>query len=387
MITVQIRHGNTVSTMNFPADEEAIDTIALQMGKEHNGQFRLEQVIEPKELKCMEQYRLDLDEMNFLAKRMDGFDEQERKRFLAAVKTDTPTGFKDLINLTYNLQRYTLVGSFDDMAQVGKTHMLCRNGCLFPHEEESLDFAEIGRRLIHSGTGVLTEQGVLFRNFDLPFEEIYDGMIFPRYDYNGDWIALAKLRYDGREEHLYMPMTERSVAKAVYRLGAENIGSCSASIVETTLDCEAMHKRLEQILQTEGLEKTNQALKECERGCVYQDDWEKLNAVAGYMNAENSESLGFLANHLDDFYYLKGVSDMESIAREWLEDCTEYEIDPDLEQFFDFEACGQMVVQSSQGMILSGEEGGFICMANDMQKSEIENEMHRNSQQMGEMQL
>ena len=57
------------------------------------------------------------------------------------------------------------------------------------------------------------------------------------------------------------------------------------------------------------------------------------------------------------------------------------------EQFVDFEACGQMVVQSSQGMILSGEEGGFICMANDLQKSEIENEMHRDSQQMGEMQL
>lgn len=50
MITVQIRHGNTVSTMNFPADEEAIDAIALQLGKEHNGQFRLEQVIEPGEM-------------------------------------------------------------------------------------------------------------------------------------------------------------------------------------------------------------------------------------------------------------------------------------------------------------------------------------------------
>ena len=82
MTTVQIRHGNTVSTMNFPADEEAIDTIALQMGKEHGGQFRLEQMTEPKELKCMEQYRLDLDEVNFLAKRIDGFDEQEMKRFL-----------------------------------------------------------------------------------------------------------------------------------------------------------------------------------------------------------------------------------------------------------------------------------------------------------------
>ena len=195
----------------------------------------------------------------------------------------------------------------------------------------------------------------------------------------------VQIRHGNTVSTLYMPMTDQSMAKAVYRLGVENISSCSASIVETTLDCEAMHKRLEQILQTEGLKKTNQALKECERGCVYQDDWEKLNAVAGYMNAADSESLGFLANHLDDFYYLKGVSDMESIAREWLKDCTEYEIDPDLEQFFDFEACGQMVVQSSQEMILQGEEGGFICMANDLQKSEMENEMHRDSQQMGEM--
>ena len=83
--------------------------------------------IEPYEIGLID-CEVSLDALNYLAKRMDGLSEGERHQFLAALSCDEDEvgfgwGLKDIINLTFNLERFTLIEDTSDLEKVGLTHM------------------------------------------------------------------------------------------------------------------------------------------------------------------------------------------------------------------------------------------------------------------------
>ncbi len=53
---------------------------------------------------------------------MDSFDTQEIKQFFAAIYHCKFSQVKDLINLTFNLSRYTLIQDLSSMEAVGRVH-------------------------------------------------------------------------------------------------------------------------------------------------------------------------------------------------------------------------------------------------------------------------
>ena len=124
----------------------------------------------------LENIFINLDELNYLAKRLDSFDHNEMMQFNAAVREYNMKEMKELINLTFNLQRYTLIQDVSSMEKVGRTHMLNLQGGLGEEEMENFDFESIGKELIASGWGKITEHGILFENEEIPFEEVYDGL-------------------------------------------------------------------------------------------------------------------------------------------------------------------------------------------------------------------
>jgi len=65
---------------------------------------------------------VNVDEIQFLAKRMDSFDENEIKTFYAAAEHEKLTEVKDLINLTFNLHCYSLISNFFDVSTIGKKY-------------------------------------------------------------------------------------------------------------------------------------------------------------------------------------------------------------------------------------------------------------------------
>ena len=74
--------------------------------------------IEPMELSMLKDCEVSLDALNFLGKRMNGMDKSELNQFLAVLTCDELVegyGLKDVINLTYNLARYTLIEDTDDL--------------------------------------------------------------------------------------------------------------------------------------------------------------------------------------------------------------------------------------------------------------------------------
>ena len=141
-------------------------------------------ITEPKELSFLKDRLVNLDELNYLAKRMDSFFGDEETQFFEAIKLEHFTEMKDLINLTFNLDKYTLIKDVSDMGKVGREYLLNTEGCIPAHDEDNPKYAQIGRELLRSGHGIFTEHGLLFPDQNRPFEELYNGKTFPAYIYD-----------------------------------------------------------------------------------------------------------------------------------------------------------------------------------------------------------
>ena len=68
----------------FPCTESEYQEICKELALKDNYAFVID-VVEPKELALKKDTFVNLDEINYLAKRMDSFDGKETKCFLAAV--------------------------------------------------------------------------------------------------------------------------------------------------------------------------------------------------------------------------------------------------------------------------------------------------------------
>ena len=53
------------------------------------------------------------------------------------------TELPDLINLTFNLSRYTLIRDVSDMGRIGREYLMNRDGCISAHDDDNPKYAEI----------------------------------------------------------------------------------------------------------------------------------------------------------------------------------------------------------------------------------------------------
>ena len=125
--------------------------------------------------------KVNLDELDYLAKRLDSFTVGEFSQFQAMVEKLHLTSMKDLINLTFCCQQATVITDFSDLAAVGRDHYMNLHGGSAKTEElDALDGEETARRLIENGGGTITPYGVVYDN-DMKLEHHYDGQHFPCY--------------------------------------------------------------------------------------------------------------------------------------------------------------------------------------------------------------
>ena len=72
-------------------------------------------------------------------------------------------GVKNMINLTDNLARYTLIEDTDELERIGCTHMLNVREVLGESEYNNSEWlAEEGMKLLESGKCIDTEYGKIF---------------------------------------------------------------------------------------------------------------------------------------------------------------------------------------------------------------------------------
>lgn len=160
MINLKIKTNGTVRNLTLPYPGQSIPDII-----EKNSVVTVSEVTEPESLKYMEGHEWNIDEINFLAKRMESFDKREKRQFDAIASQLKPSTGQDLINQTFNLSRYTLISDFSSLTEIGKTHIINRKQAMSFDEMASTDFAKIGKDLIESGKGIPLGDEMLLNTF------------------------------------------------------------------------------------------------------------------------------------------------------------------------------------------------------------------------------
>ena len=132
-------------------------------------------------LKRMEQCTVNVEELNYLAKRLESFDTGEAAQFQAMAHKLELFELKDLINLTFCCQQATVITDFSDLAAIGRDHyMNLHGGSASEDELNALDGKGTARRLIENGGGTVKPYGVVYDN-GMKLEQVYDGRFFPCY--------------------------------------------------------------------------------------------------------------------------------------------------------------------------------------------------------------
>ena len=126
-------------------------------------------------LERLENTQVNLDDLDYLAKRLDSFDIGEAAKFQAMAERLDLHDIKDFINLTFCCQQATVITDFSDLGGAGRNHyMNLHGGCASTEELNSLNGYETARQLIASGDGVVTQYGVVYDN-GMEMSQLYDG--------------------------------------------------------------------------------------------------------------------------------------------------------------------------------------------------------------------
>ena len=115
-----------------------------------------------------------LDELNYLASKLQELDNHEYEHFQAAMQISDYTGnVKDVINLIDNLDKYDVYPGVEDEADLGRYHVL---GMMQvpEHLQDYIDYEAIGRDVSINESGQFTTYGYV-RDTQESFTEYYDG--------------------------------------------------------------------------------------------------------------------------------------------------------------------------------------------------------------------
>lgn len=369
MIRGTVRYGGNDVDIEFPCSDSHLRSKLLELQVEEADQTTqfLSDLIEPKELSCLKDRLINLDELNYLAKRMESFFEDEKTRFFEAMKLEHFTELKDLINLTFNVDKYTLIRDVSDLWKIGRMYLLDREGAIPAHEEDAPNYAAVGLELLQSGDGIFTEHGLLFPHRDRPFEELYQRQNFPEYWYDA-CLLVGAITYQDKTEYVYLPDDELAISKALKRLGAKKPENCQIALTDFSADDSQIFCTFRAVLDTEGIYEANRLAKAVDQ-FAGTESLRKLSAVIERVDVGDAKSIAALAENLDIFGFAPNVQDYEELGRWWLNNREKLEITPELEDHFNYAAYGEAIHAECGGGFLP--DGGYVYLADGYCLEEI----------------
>ena len=235
---------------------------------------------------------VNIDQLDYLAKRLDSFCSGEVSQFEAMAHKLGLADIKDFINLTYCCRQATVITDFSNLEAVGRSHFMALNGgCARMEELESLDGAETALLLIDGGGGVITPYGVVYNN-GMVLEQQYNGHQFPAYPYDSCFMVLEITPKHGlaegeNPEYLYLPAAEHQIERTLLRVGITALYDA-----QVRLDFDELPEKVAEALDLEHL--SGDDLPALNRMCqaivpLKDADIEKLNAVVLMTEASEAE--------------------------------------------------------------------------------------------------
>ena len=309
-------------------------------------------------LKRTEKLTVNVEELNYLAKRLDSFDAGEAVQFQAMAHKLELSELKDLINLTFCCQEATVITNFSDLAAVGRDHyMNLHGGCATVTELEVLDGEGTARQLIASGSGTVTPYGVVYDN-GMKLEQVYDGQFFPCYYYEprATMVAATPKSEPENTEHitwLYLPMAQEEIDRALQRAKITDFADLRLRLEHSQLPDE-VNVLLD--MEHESLADLN-ALAQA-TGTLSTDNIKKLGAAVTLAKPQNAEQVKNLAENLDLFDFAPDAHSPAEYGKYMIRQSGHYEFDENLDEFYDYEGYAQQRINDEDGMFT---DRGYIA--------------------------
>ena len=319
-------------------------------------------------LKRLEMLTVNLDELDYLARRLASFDVGEAAQFQAMAHKLELFELKDLINLTFCCQQATVITDFTNLEAIGRDHyMNLHGGCASTQELEDLDGAETARLLIDSGAGEVTPYGVVYDN-GMKLEQYYDGQHFPAYLYEPCMLMIGlTFRLEPEDTKnitwLYLPVAKGQLERAMVRSGITDPADMRFRFSESMFPDEvdaALDFRYENIYELNDL-----ALAVSKLSVEAQ---KKLGAVVEMAEPEYASQICRLAENLDQFEFAPGAHTPAEYGRFMIQESGHFEYDENLEGFYDYEKFGLQRMEQESGMFT---DRGYVSYHGTMSLEEL----------------
>lgn len=345
------------ATIPFPIPREEYDhciklLAALEIGNAARRDCQVLEVSGPwPALKRLEDSEVNLDELDYLAKRLDSFDTTEVAQYQAMAEKLNLRGMTDLINLTFCCQQATVVTDFSNLEAIGRTHyMNLHGGCASMGELENLDGYETALLLIDSGAGTVTRYGVVYDN-GMRLEQLYDGKHLPEYHYEPDLltVALSSKQEPRNMEHvtwLYLLAARGKIERAMLRSGIPDPEDMRFRFENSSFPAEinaALDFRQESIYELNDLALAVSRLS--------MEAQKKLGVVVEMAEPESASQIRHLAENLDQFEFVPEVRTPAEYGRYMIQESGHFDYDDNLKDFYDYEKYGLQRMEQETGML------------------------------------
>ena len=333
-------------------------------------------------LKRTEKLTVNVDELNYLARRLDSFDVGEAAQFQAMAYKLELLELKDLINLTFCCQEATVITDFSDLAAVGRDHyMNLHGGCAKTAELDALDGEGTARQLIESGSSTVTPYGVVYDN-GMKLEQVYDGQFFSCYYYEPHATTVAVTSKSEPENTdnitwLYLPMAQEEIDRALQRAGITDFADLRLRLEDSQLPNE-VNVLLD--MQHESLADLNALTQATE--VLSPDDIKKLGAAVTLAKPQNAEQVKNLAENLDLFDFAPSAHSPAEYGKYMIQQSGHFDYDANLDDFYDYEGYAQQRMNEEAGMFT---DLGYIAYKGYFSIEEVIDGSQGDSMEMGGM--
>ena len=229
-----------VASIPFPIPTEEYPRIiemleALEVGDVLKSDCHIAELESPLPvLERLEDTDINVDELDYLAKRLDSFSDHELRQFQAMAAKNGYFKLKDLINLTFSCQQVTVISDFSELEAIGRQHFLNTHYGVTSPELAQQKFRLIALDLLQNDLSAkITPYGVVYEN-DFWLDEVYDGRRFIGYEHRDCMMELDVMQ-GNKTAALYLPASEVQIDRALKSCGIQAMGT-KYGVVKTQLE-------------------------------------------------------------------------------------------------------------------------------------------------------
>ena len=324
-------------SMELPLSDEELNFQMRQMGiRETIPKSKLVKVSEKDNpLQKLEGQFLNMDEVNFFARRMEHLTEYERKVLAVYANDSDVSTIKDLINLTFSMKGLSLLTDFSDASQGG---VRLYTDEFSEIQEEQMDCTEFAKNALKESDVKVLPYGVLV---DHGFEllEIYNGKTFPKFIVSEETVVVVEVQNTtGDREYLYLPTDICSMDKVKERLQVREYREMKVTEVKKLRLPDTLVPIPEDINEIQQLTLFNEMCRKVRR--FQEAELKQLAAAVQFTGLINFSNVAYIATHLNEFEINPTVHNDEEYGKYLITESGLFEVDKLLLPHINYAAFG-----------------------------------------------